>query len=455
MTELVNRIGAARLIQIALEVWNSLFLVIIVLLLLIDRGRKSSARYRHLPKIPLTRELIFLCSAIFFYSMFDVLSICFDGVAEKRAAVWKYIGEYGFYLTGWVLLAFFLWVLKSQFKPDVQGKTLRRWLTGLQILQLVNLVLLALSPALHILFVIDGQNRYARGRYYFIWNSIVIVTLLSAACICILYRDRLSKFMRRLFAAVAAVQITAAVCNYFTYQISLHCIGAAVIALTAFVLYEINRTEIIMDSIYQNEKLSSGLMLSQIQPHFIQNALTSMIYFADKDAAKTKNALMNFSQYMRRNLDISSMSDPVPFSEELTHVKTYLALEQMRFEDDLQVQYDIGPTAFMLPPLTVQPLVENAVKHGIMRSERGCGTVTLRTAETADDWQIIISDDGCGFDPKQLETLDQTHIGIRNVKRRLELFCGGTLQFTSSPGKGTVCTVSIPKGREHNENSGD
>lgn len=242
MTELVNRIGAARLIQIALEVWNSLFLVIIVLLLLIDRGRKSSARYRHLPKIPLTRELIFLCSAIFFYSMFDVLSICFDGVAEKRAAVWKYIGEYGFYLTGWVLLAFFLWVLKSQFKPDVQGKTLRRWLTGLQILQLVNLVLLALSPALHILFVIDGQNRYARGRYYFIWNSIVIVTLLSAACICILYRDRLSKFMRRLFAAVAAVQITAAVCNYFTYQISLHCIGAAVIALTAFVLYEINRT---------------------------------------------------------------------------------------------------------------------------------------------------------------------------------------------------------------------
>lgn len=432
MTELVNRIGAARMIQIALEVWNSLFLVIIVLLLLIDRGRKSSARYRHLPKIPLTRELIFLCSAIFFYSMFDVLSICFDGVAEKRAAVWKYIGEYGFYLTGWVLLAFFLWVLKSQFMPDVQGKPLRMWLTGLQILQLVNLVLLALSPALHILFVIDGQNRYARGRYYFIWNSIVIVTLLSAACICILYRDRLSKFMRRLFAAVAAVQITAAVCNYFTYQISLHCIGAAVIALTAFVLYEINRTEIIMDSIYQNEKLSSGLMLSQIQPHFIQNALTSMIYFADKDAAKTKDALMHFSQYMRRNLDISSMSEPVPFSEELTHVKTYLALEQMRFEDDLQVQYDIGPTAFMLPPLTVQPLVENAVKHGIMRSERGCG-----------------------FDPKQLETLDQTHIGIRNVKRRLELFCGGTLQFTSSPGKGTVCTVSIPKGREHNENSGD
>lgn len=455
MTELVNRIGVARLIQIAIESWNSVFLAIIVLLLLIDCGRKSGARYRHLPKIPLTRELIFLCSAIFLYSIFDIISLCFNGVRNGSGTVWKYIGEYGFYLTGWTLLVFFLRVLKAQFPAGKETRPLRRWLSSLLALQLVNLVLLALTPALHLLFTIDAQNCYARGKLYFIWNSVVVVTLVSAAFICLLHRNELSKFMRRLFAAVVIVQIAAAAFNYFFYEISLHCIGAAAIAHCAFVLYQINRTEIIMDSIYQNEKLSSGLMLSQIQPHFIQNALTSMIYFADKDAAKTKNALMHFSQYMRRNLDISSMSDPVPFSEELTHVKTYLALEQMRFEDDLQVQYDIGPTAFMLPPLTVQPLVENAVKHGIMRSERGCGTVTLRTAETADDWQIIISDDGCGFDPKQLETLDQTHIGIRNVKRRLELFCGGTLQFTSSPGKGTVCTVSIPKGREHNENSGD
>lgn len=202
------------------------------------------------------------------------------------------------------------------------------------------------------------------------------------------------------------------------------------------------------------EKSQRLLSLSQIQPHFMYNSLTSIIYLCDKDTEKTKNALMDFSKYLRKNLEAMSRSGLVSIKEELEHTKVYLSLEKLRFDDDLDVEFDIKDEMFMLPVLTVQPLVENAVKHGITGSESGCGTVSVSTEETEEFHKIVIKDDGAGFEMDTLDNIGENHVGIANVRKRLEDECGGQLIINSAPDKGTECIILVPK-EKTNENSGD
>ena len=202
------------------------------------------------------------------------------------------------------------------------------------------------------------------------------------------------------------------------------------------------------------ERSKRMLMISQIQPHFVYNSLTSITYLCDKDASQAKKALIDFSKFLRKNLEAMSHKNLVPISEEIEHTKVYLSLEKIRFGEDLDIVFDIKDIDFILPVLTVQPLVENAVKHGINRSESGCGTVCISTEETEEFHKVVIKDDGGGFDVNSLKDLDGNHIGIFNVRKRLYDECGGKLIIKSAPEKGTECTILIPK-EIHDENSGN
>lgn len=197
----------------------------------------------------------------------------------------------------------------------------------------------------------------------------------------------------------------------------------------------------------QETELSKGrvnIMLSQIQPHFLFNALTSISVLCEKDPAKAQTALNDFADYLRENLDSLKRAVPVPFSRELKHVETYLSLEKMRFEDELRVVWDIQADGFLLPSLTVQPLVENAVKYGVGKKPEG-GTVTIAARELADCYQITVSDDGVGYDPSETQNDGRTHIGIENVRTRLASMVGGTLTIESAKNQGTVAVIQVPK----------
>ena len=200
------------------------------------------------------------------------------------------------------------------------------------------------------------------------------------------------------------------------------------------------------------ERSRRVVALSQIQPHFMYNSLTSIIYLCDKDTQKAKNALIDFSKYLRKNVDSLSQKGLVSIKDELQHTKVYLSLEKLRFDEDLNVEFDIKDDMFTLPVLTLQPMVENAVKHGINGSESGCGTVRVTTEETDMYHRITITDDGAGFDTEALEELDDSHVGIANVRKRLMDECGGELIINSVPDKGTECIILIPK-EKNNENS--
>ena len=188
-----------------------------------------------------------------------------------------------------------------------------------------------------------------------------------------------------------------------------------------------------------------GVMVSQIRPHFIYNALTSIAMMCQIDPDTAQEATITFADYLRGNMDSLHQTKPVPFATELEHLKKYLYIEKLRFADLLNIEYDIKTEDFYLPLLSIQPLVENAVKHGVGMKEDG-GTVTIATEETDTAYEVIISDDGVGFDPDAPKPDDgKTHVGMENTKKRLRDMCGAHVEITSAVGEGTTARVILPK----------
>ena len=188
------------------------------------------------------------------------------------------------------------------------------------------------------------------------------------------------------------------------------------------------------------------IMLSQIQPHFLYNTLSAIQYLCEYDPKAAGETTAKFSRYLQGNMSALKEEGEIPFTQELEHTKIYLDIEKIRYEDALRIVYDIRCTDFMLPTLTLQPIVENAVRHGV-RGKKGIGTVTLATREKPDCFEITVADDGPGFDLSAPALADdgREHIGISNVKSRLEQVSGGSLRIRSEPGKGTLVTIEIPK----------
>ena len=188
------------------------------------------------------------------------------------------------------------------------------------------------------------------------------------------------------------------------------------------------------------------IMLSQIQPHFLYNTLSAIQYLCSHDPEAAGEVTAKFSRYLQGNMSALQYDGEIPFTRELEHTRLYLDIEKVRYEDALQIEYDITCTDFSLPTLTLQPIAENAVRHGA-RGKRGVGTVAIATREYPDRWEVTVTDDGPGFDPSAPTLADdgRDHIGIQNVRDRLERLSGGKLSILSEPGKGTRVTIEIPK----------
>jgi LytS/YehU family sensor histidine kinase len=185
-----------------------------------------------------------------------------------------------------------------------------------------------------------------------------------------------------------------------------------------------------------------SLMLSQIRPHFIYNTLGTIERMCLKNPEKAFELVRNFSLYLRGNFSELDSVTTIRFAEELKHVEYYVNIEKVRFPD-MDIRYDVKTTDFVLPALSVQPLVENAIKHGLMRLESG-GTVVIRSYETETHYCVEVKDDGVGFDTS-LPIEDKKHVGLRNIRGRLKAMVNGELLIESKVGVGTSAIIMIPK----------
>ncbi len=214
------------------------------------------------------------------------------------------------------------------------------------------------------------------------------------------------------------------------------------LALLGVVLYREYRLKE-KDRVLAEKKIA--LLLSQIQPHFLYNILGSIEWLCETDPKKAQEATEQLSRFLRGNMDSLQSVTTIPAARELEHIRCYLSLEGIRFGEKLHTVYDIETEDFFVPALGLQPLVENAVRHGVTKREEG-GTVSIRTRQTQWAYLVVIEDDGVGFDPAAPQ--EGSHLGIENVRSRLEAQCGGSLTVDSQPGVGTRVEVCIPKARK-------
>ena len=183
-------------------------------------------------------------------------------------------------------------------------------------------------------------------------------------------------------------------------------------------------------------------MMSQIRPHFIYNTLGSIEQLCNIDPPKAGELVHNFAKYLRGNFGELDNPKPILMSQEMEHVRHYISIENVRFPD-MTFSFEMNSDDFHIPALTIQPIVENAIKHGLMKLQKG-GTIRVVSYETDIHYCVSVEDDGVGFDTSVL--LDERkHVGIRNIRGRLEAMVNGTLQIESTEGVGTKVLIQIPK----------
>ena len=193
-----------------------------------------------------------------------------------------------------------------------------------------------------------------------------------------------------------------------------------------------------------------AFLQSQIKPHFFYNVLNTIVSLCYTDSRKAGILLTEFSNYLRRSFDIQETLLFTTLAKELELVKSYVVIEQARFGERLNVAYDIEANAlsFQIPPLIIQPLVENAVRHGLMGRDEG-GYIVVKARMKDKHVMIVVSDDGIGISAEKLPDLLSTKpeaagVGLRNINRRLLGCYGENLNIVSQEGKGTAVTITIP-----------
>lgn len=275
----------------------------------------------------------------------------------------------------------------------------------------------------------EHSGNFAMGFSYLFYpiTAAIAIVLMSFLA------KRSARLNRAAFLMYTSFPVAGVVFDYTFHGFSLTGAGFALSILVIYTsIYRTRRKEL--------EAQRTALMLSQINPHFIYNTLSTIAAMCDVAPSQAKHLTIDFAQYLRRNINTLNSESLIPFEQELEHVECYLKIEKARFREKLNVIYSIQCKDFSIPPLTLQPLVENAVKHGVTKKAAG-GTVRICTREEDMDYVIEVIDDGVGFDPETAEM----HVGVQNVRTRIAALCRGDMTVKSTENVGTRVTIEIPK----------
>ncbi|MBR1534748.1 MAG: histidine kinase [Ruminococcus sp.] len=298
----------------------------------------------------------------------------------------------------------------------------------------------------HIPFYIDENNHFQGGLPYIGQTKFVVSFILLFHLIyCTVSEYRKKKTWIWIPVANVVLVMAAVFMDisplYRDYPVSYLTISIVCCGLFYYIWLHLEFVKEHENALMAEQRIK--LMMSQIQPHFLYNSLSSISELCETDPKKAQQMTDDFSEYLRYNLTALNSEKLISFEKQLEQTEIYLKIEKTRFEDRVNAVYEIEATDFEVPTLTIQPLVENAVRHGICKRQRG-GTVTIRSYETEHEYVIEIADDGVGFDTESIAKDGETHVGLENVRARLAYF-GNTLEIKSVLNTGTIATIKVPK----------
>ncbi len=435
-------------LHIAMLVWGCIFSLIAALCMFMSRNFDKEKRRWLL--------YILLCSACLLLN--DAMAWGFRGlqgtgayfaVRISNAVVFFLSDVMVFFYHGYLCYSLFgkrkHYVKKGKSLPIGKHIPLAR-IHAVYIISVMGMLLVFISQFTHLYYYIDADNIYHRNPGHVISMVLPMICMILDVTILIPYRKKISRLTYVSLISYIILPFIMVVIQTFYYGISLTNIAISISMILMFVVAMVEQNENLARKEKEAAELRISVMLSQIAPHFIYNTLSSIQQLCRKDPALAEETIGEFALYLRGNLDSLSETEPIPFDREFQHVQSYLAIEQKRFGDRVKVEYEIEEEDFMIPALALQPLVENAVKHGLCKKEGG-GTIRISTQRKNNIVYVTVQDDGIGFDMEKVSATDAVHVGIDNVASRLESMCGGSLKVDSKVGKGTIVMITLPQKR--------
>ncbi|MBR2520901.1 MAG: histidine kinase [Oscillospiraceae bacterium] len=378
---------------------------------------------------------------VILFSSANLAGLILKGQPGAAVRMLLLVSNYCEFLFAGVLACLGGFFLLSVTDPRGTNRAVR---TALCVLFAAHFLLLTFSQFTGLLYTVDAHNIYRRSPLYPL--SLVAPALMMFIGTASLVRGwgSLTSKERVAFTTMFAIPLAAMSVQAFLYGVSIIVISVVISTFVMLIFIISDRTEQYFHQAEENTRLKMDVMLSQIQPHFLYNTLGTIQELCRTDPETASEAVGRFTDFLRHNMYSIKSDRPIPFRQELEHVHSYLSLQTLRFDGDVRVVYDLDCTDFFLPTLTLQPLVENAVTHGIRETQTGTGTVTVSTRDHGDHFEVSVTDDGAGFDPEQAPR-SENHVGIRNVRERLRYICGGELVIDSAPGRGTRAVIRLPK----------
>ena len=303
---------------------------------------------------------------------------------------------------------------------------------------LLILVVFALATPFAVVITPEGEY-YRNPGFPLLMLPIDLIVLLNIAAL-IRRRRRLS---HRYFISFLISFLPVAAAMILHTFFDLYPLISISMVLSAISMFGLILSDQIGQYMRQQKELAdhrASVMVLQMRPHFIFNTMMSIYSLCSQDPQKARQVTMDFTNYLRKNFNAVASDSTIPFSAELEHTRAYLAVEQAQYEELLQVDYDTPHIRFRVPPLTLQPIAENAVKHG-MNPNAGPLHISIRTRYTDAGSEITVEDSGPGFDPSDSS---KPHTTLENIRQRLEIMCGGKLEITPGEAGGTTVKVTIP-----------
>ena len=291
---------------------------------------------------------------------------------------------------------------------------------------------------------IDENNQFHRGPLGFTVHIISVILLIYITWISVREYGKSPRKNENIIPVAIVYVIIISVfldtfVDYRIYPVAFVTIGVASTNVFYYIWLHLQFVREHEQSLYAEQRIQ--LMKTQIQPHFLYNTLSTIQALCDIDPEKASETTGKFAKYLRNNLESLDRTDRIPFEKDMEHTLIYTDIEMIRFPN-IRIEQDIEDEDFTLPALTVQPIVENAIRHGVRIREEGI--VRISTRRDGDCHEIVISDNGKGFDIEKAGDGGGLHIGVKNVRERIERMCGGTLDIKSRMDEGTVVTIRIP-----------
>lgn len=425
-------------INIAVEIFSICVSLLIILSMVLSNDRKEKLNLLFIGM--LTVNVGVLAS--------DLITWIFYGDTTPNLRTLLQVANFFVYSLGYIILGLFIAYLVTYISRYTYIS--KKVIKISTILCLAAILLVVVSQFNHMYYEYDAQNVYKRGSMYWISQAYPIGMMIMGMYIVIKYRKTLGRKETIALLSYGVCPIVAMTIQIVIYGITLLYVSTTFTMLIIYLTVQMEMEKKLKRQEAELMQSHISIMLSQIQPHFIYNTLTTIRSLCPQEATEARKTIEMFSEYLRGNMASLSQTTPIHFEEELYHTQNFLKIEKIRFGDRLSVIYDIKSMDFLIPALTIQPLVENAVKHGILVKPKG-GYIKVSSRENENYYFITVSDDGVGFDTKVSPKDGRVHIGISNVRSRLQAQMRGELRMESTIGIGSVATIIIPKGGNHIE----